>query len=506
MKKLLATLIIGITSLSVGIPALCGILSGDTIACGGTTHTYILSGDGTNNIGFLYYLWSVEGGVFDNGLTSKQVSERPSGGIQDVTWDLNQTGVDASLSCSSHWIIGGTDYNTQEMTIQSTTDLEARFTSVSPGGFTTHPYYANLPVGSGNYTFTATDRGVADEYEWSLTSTTPARTDIVPTTSFTISLSAYEYGTLYLDSENTGDCASIEGGQARVHIDRQIDTLEWDSGDNIMCTNSVYQFAVGEVNYATSYYWEPTGGFKVWDASISSYVTTPVSTNNQRINVKAPSTNGAGSISVTARRTGSTVLDSETLTRDLWSGIFSNPYVSGTSAVCHNSSYNYTAQVPYGSASSYSYSWLYPSGWYNYSQTNNTITLQTPTLASNMTYGTVRVSITNECGASGYSGITVYPGYNCGGYYMAAPNPASSYTDIDIASEEAKSLEASYNSDITISVVDKMGSPMFNANVESLPYRLNTAKLPNGEYVVQIISQAKERETRTEALKLIVNH
>ncbi len=89
---------------------------------------------------------------------------------------------------------------------------------------------------------------------------------------------------------------------------------------------------------------------------------------------------------------------------------------------------------------------------------------------------------------------------------MASPNPAGEYTVIDIVSEEAKALETSYDSEITLTVVDKMGAPMMKEVIYNLPYQLNTSKLPKGEYVIQIISQAKDRETRVEALKIIVNH
>ncbi|TAL75072.1 MAG: hypothetical protein EPN88_03430 [Bacteroidetes bacterium] len=104
-----------------------------------------------------------------------------------------------------------------------------------------------------------------------------------------------------------------------------------------------------------------------------------------------------------------------------WIGIFANNVVTGQAAVCPNSIYTYTAQVPGGHYPSYSYSWTYPANWMYPYQYQNTIRLQTPMYPY---YGTVRVSITNACGTSAYSGITVYPGYGCGGYYTIYPNPA----------------------------------------------------------------------------------
>jgi len=192
--------------------------------------------------------------------------------------------------------------------------------------------------------------------------------------------------------------------------------------------------------------------------------------------------------------------------KDLWVGKFESTVVTGQAAVCPNSLYVYTAQVPGGHSSSYSYEWTYPSGWYKNGQWDNNIQLQTPQY--NMTYGTVRVRITNACGTSGYSGITVYPGY-CGGYYMAFPNPSSSYVDIDVNPKMSTSMEEIYNNDISLSLYNKMGIVVLNSNVESLPYRINTSELPNGEYVVKIITRKKngtKKDQRFESLKITVNH
>jgi len=82
---------------------------------------------------------------------------------------------------------------------------------------------------------------------------------------------------------------------------------------------------------------------------------------------------------------------------------------------------------------------------------------------------------------------------------------STSRTEIDISSDDAKSLETSYDSDIILTVVDKMGMPVMKVNVEGLPYNLDTSKLPNGEYIIQIISQPKGREAMIDSIKLIVS-
>lgn len=248
----------------------------------------------------------------------------------------------------------------------------------------------------------------------------------------------------------------------------------------------------------------PTSDIDIIDFEISSNLHEISSTSNSiTVRAKTSTTSGIGWIKPKY------YMDCdewrECPKTDVFVGKFQSIFVEGTAAVCHNSLYVYEAEVPLGHKSAYTYTWSFPSGWYYYSQWSNHIHLQTPILPGNMTYGTVRVNIENGCGDSGYSGITVYPGYGCGGYYMASPNPAGEYTEIDIASEEARILETSYDSDIILTVVDKMGTPVMTVNVESLPYILDTSKLPIGEYIIQIISQPKDQEPLIDSIKLIVS-
>ncbi len=196
-------------------------------------------------------------------------------------------------------------------------------------------------------------------------------------------------------------------------------------------------------------------------------------------------------------------LDPLTFTKEFWFGKFENTVVTGTGGVCPSSLYMYTAQVPGGHQSSYSYTWTYPSNWSKYSQYNNFVHLYTP---SSPNYGTVRVSITNSCGTSGYSGITVYPGY-CGGYYMMMPNPSSTYIDLDVDSQKTTASEVITGNDITISIVDKMGTPIFSQNVTSLPYRIDTGKFKKGEYIATILTRSKAgyvKDQRVESIMFIV--
>jgi hypothetical protein len=147
-------------------------------------------------------------------------------------------------------------------------------------------------------------------------------------------------------------------------------------------------------------------------------------------------------------------------------------------------------------------SWTVPYG-ITYFVGINTLDFTFPSSSSSVS---ITANSANTCGTGPNSSFYLTKkNWGCGGYYMAAPNPAENYTEIDITSDDAKAQETSYNSDITLTVVNKMGAPVMEVNVESLPYILDTSKLPKGEYIIQIISQPKDKEPLVDAIKLIVS-
>jgi hypothetical protein len=178
--------------------------------------------------------------------------------------------------------------------------------------------------------------------------------------------------------------------------------------------------------------------------------------------------------------------------KSVWVGKFESTVVTGTSAVCSNSLYTYTAQVPGGHSSSYSYSLTYPSNWYNNGQYQNSINLQTP---SSPQYGAVRVSITNSCGTSGYSGITVYPNYNCGGYFSLFPNPADAEINIEINESALKAQSDSLGQDygiieigksFQIRIYNSMGFLVKSTSLTGLKFLIPIGDLIEGNYIVEI--------------------
>ncbi|MCK4345730.1 MAG: hypothetical protein KAX05_10635 [Bacteroidales bacterium] len=193
------------------------------------------------------------------------------------------------------------------------------------------------------------------------------------------------------------------------------------SGDFLLCTTNK-EYTLND---------DPDGTI-TWSVTPSNR-TTPSSDSGNPAVIKASSGTVFGYCYITYNLTTCGNASYQIISDSFWVGKFHTTVVTGQAAVCPDELYTYTAQVPGGHSSSYNYDWTYPGNWIWQAEMENWIRLKTPKYDPD--YGTVRVSIENECGWSNYSGITVYPGY-CGGYFSVFPNPADDYVEISI--EESK--------------------------------------------------------------------
>jgi C1A family cysteine protease len=268
------------------------------------------------------------------------------------------------------------------------------------------------------------------------------------------------------------------------------------TGNTVVCSSGTYSVSNIPSGYTVS--WTSASNLTLQSASGNSAVF---------------SENGSGASWVQATLHGPA--GSFTLPQySVWIGLFNSTVVTGTAAVCPNSLYTYTAQVPGGHTPSYSYSWTYPSGWYNNGQVQNMINLQTPMY--NMTYGVVRVAVTNQCGTSGYSGgLTVYPGYGCPHYFTIYPNPASNNITITMIdnstySTDADTVIAKVNSNIstsdvpinfTIRIYNSQSSLISSVKRTGTNFSVPLTNMRDGTYIVEV-SDGKTSTTQT----LIVKH
>jgi hypothetical protein len=163
--------------------------------------------------------------------------------------------------------------------------------------------------------------------------------------------------------------------------------------------------------------------------------------------------------------------------------------VSGQVAVCPGNIYTYTANHPSGTGATYS--WTYPSGWSVQSQYQNQITLYVPQY--NPQYGTVRVSINNGCGASGYTGVTVFPGYSCGGYYYSFyPNPANDEITVAVLNDrDGKPLADNISVPFEVMIYDGNQTELVRTTSKSNTAILNVSGLKKGAYYVKIVDSGQ---------------
>lgn len=161
--------------------------------------------------------------------------------------------------------------------------------------------------------------------------------------------------------------------------------------------------------------------------------------------------------------------------------------------VCPGNTYTFTAILPLGHSSSYSYQWTKPSNWSIINQSANTIVLYVP--QNNPDFSPpVTFSVNNGCGWSGYSGLTVAPGYGCGGGYYGYsvyPNPASDFVQIEpMLLELYKTFADSIGKEpFVVKVFDENGTELMQQSSDGGKIEISIARLKNGFYYIHIFNK-----------------
>lgn len=103
--------------------------------------------------------------------------------------------------------------------------------------------------------------------------------------------------------------------------------------------------------------------------------------------------------------------------------------------------------------------------------------------------------VTSGCGTSGYSGITAYPNYNCGGYLTVFPNPTKDELNIEITESSLKSLRDSLGQDLSlprlgksfeVRVYNSIGFLVKSAYKTGLIFSIPVGDLNEGNYIIEI--------------------
>jgi hypothetical protein len=147
-----------------------------------------------------------------------------------------------------------------------------------------------------------------------------------------------------------------------------------------------------------------------------------------------------------------------------WVGPFNTSMtgVTGPVGACAGDFHNYSAIIPGGHQSGFTYTWTKPTNWNWQSGTNQPgVTISIP--YQNPGGGAMRVDVNNTCGWAGLSGITTY-GYPCGGPFSTVsvdgssvyPNPNRQGTlYVEVPEPGAYSL----------AVVDQQGNEKLKSNI-----------------------------------------
>jgi len=253
------------------------------------------------------------------------------------------------------------------------------------------------------------------------------------------------------------------------------------TGDFLVCTS----------NKTYTLHDRPSGTSVSWTKSSNLTYVSGQGTNNYV--VKAASSSSGGQAWV--RATISSGSCSYYVEKIVQSGPFNSGqiYVTGTTGVCPGNNYVYTVNVPGGHQSGFTYQWTKPTNWTINYQSANTISLYVPMYSPD--YGTVRARVANGCGSySGYSGVTVFPGYGCGSFYFSVfPNPASESLTValvkvdDSADNEILKSIGKDTTTFAASLKTFAGKKVFGQRSTKGEVRLDVGSLPKGIYLVEIL-------------------
>lgn len=257
----------------------------------------------------------------------------------------------------------------------------------------------------------------------------------------------------------------------------------------------------GNCFYHYPYQWTAPTGWSINGGGNTAFT-------NETVSIAAPVGTPSGSYTISVQgsisKSGGGFWKSKKRDFSVQIGAFSSSQisVSGPGMVCNGNTYTYTANVPTGHQSGYSYTWTKPSGWTVQSQSGNTIKFYIP--SSNNSYGPVRVSVNNGCGTTPATGITVMPcSYMMSsGDFKIYPNP--SYGELfveyvveenqigELSEKESKTLTIKPTSIIfKVDIFDRTEKLVGTAESKDNKVYLDTKGLQPGTYYLHIYSDSQ---------------
>lgn len=137
--------------------------------------------------------------------------------------------------------------------------------------------------------------------------------------------------------------------------------------------------------------------------------------------------------------------------------------------------------------------WDLPSGWSEHYRTDNYISIYT----NDWPDGFLEIKGTTTCNSSEVTLMSIYFGAaECGGYFLAYPNPSENFVDIDVDRFKLRKDNISINGGCLLTIIDKSGIIKFKTEFQGFPYRIDTSGLPEGMYFINIVHKGKASTIR----------
>ncbi|MGQ9621041.1 MAG: T9SS type A sorting domain-containing protein [Bacteroidales bacterium] len=89
----------------------------------------------------------------------------------------------------------------------------------------------------------------------------------------------------------------------------------------------------------------------------------------------------------------------------------------------------------------------------------------------------------------------------CGEYFMAFPNPANNYIDIDINREKMTEENINTDAKCTLTIYDKTGLVRYKTEFKGFPFRIYTGNLPEGVCFINLLYEGK-----TYLMRVVIEH
>ena len=162
--------------------------------------------------------------------------------------------------------------------------------------------------------------------------------------------------------------------------------------------------------------------------------------------------------------------------------------------ICYNN-YDYSCTTS-------SFSWTLPYGWTKNYEYSNCVSINT----NDYPYGYLQIYANTCCGSNINVKNVYFDEAYCGEYFMIYPNPSNNSVEINTlqsnSSKEVSDVDAlSGDTKCLLTVVDKSGMIKSKTEFKGFPYTLDTSKLPEGLYFLNLSWQSKKS-----TIRLVIKH